>query len=213
MKVKVSANKLNLRSEPKLSSKIIAILEKDQEFEFISKSGDEYWYKIQFDKNTSGWASHKFLVFIDESTDESTVKQIFNYPWLKIAFQEIGVKEYSGAADNPRVVAYLSSTSLGKNDRSNDETYWCSAFVNWCVEQAGFEGTDSAWAKSWLNWGKKLDKAKEGCIAILTRDKGGHVAFYLSEDAKNVTLLGGNQNDQVCIQKYPKSKVLGYREI
>jgi uncharacterized protein (TIGR02594 family) len=159
------------------------------------------------------WCAHKYLVAITD------VAQADDFPWFKIALSEIGVKEYSGAADNPRVVEYLSSTNLGAKERRNDETYWCSAFVNWCIEKAGYAGTDSAWARSWQNWGRSIDEPVRGCIVVLKRpcDKSdtkkacGHVAFFISRTEKKVRLLGGNQSSAVQEQNYPVSDVLSYR--
>eukprot|EP01156_Anaeramoeba_ignava_P011257 Anaeramoba_ignava/a482504_22.p5 GENE.a482504_22~~a482504_22.p5 ORF type:complete len:143 (+),score=5.17 a482504_22:255-683(+) len=75
-------------------------------------------------------------------------------PWFKIALEEMwaGVTEIRGRKHNPRIIEYHKSTTLRA---SNDETAWCSSFVNWCIEQAGLKGTDSAAARSWLKWGKK----------------------------------------------------------
>src|SRR5262245_20844734 len=141
---RVTANVLNVREGPKLTAHVIGFLYMDEIVHGISVSGDEYWYQIRTADGLEGWSSHKFLAAYDgEIVDEE-------FPWMPLALQEIGVKEYTGAADNPRIVEYLTSTTLGSVERSNDETPWCSAFVNWCVAKSGYEGTDSAWAKSWL---------------------------------------------------------------
>jgi uncharacterized protein (TIGR02594 family) len=144
------------------------------------------------------------VAYEDEIDDE-------DFPWMPIALREIGVKEYAGAADNPRIVEYLSSTNLGPSDQSNDETPWCSAFVNWCVEKAGYEGTDSAWAKSWLTWGKKLAKPRRGCITVFTRSGGGHVGFFIDKTSSGIKVLGGNQSDEVNVSTRAVNKLLGYR--
>jgi uncharacterized protein (TIGR02594 family) len=95
----------------------------------------------------------------------------------------------------------------------NDETPWCSAFVNFCVEQAGFAGTDSASARSWLNWGRKTDTPVTGCIAVFERGAppSGHVAFYVSQSADQIKVLGGNQGNKVSFAHFPKFRLLGYR--
>jgi hypothetical protein len=134
----VTANSLNVRKEPKLTGEVIGHLSVDEIVEGISISGDGYWYKIRTSEGLEGWSSHKFLAVYDGEIAEE------EFPWMPIALREIGVKEYAGAADNPRIVEYLSSTTnISPTERSNDETYWCSAFVNWCVEKAVYEGTDS----------------------------------------------------------------------
>lgn len=137
--------------------------------------------------------------------------------WMAVARNEIGIKEYSGSADNPDVVKYLKSVdTLTLSAQRNDETAWCSAFVNWCMEQAGIKGTEKANARSWLKWGKKIKIPEVGCITILWRGDPngwqGHVGFFIKETSSYVYLLGGNQGDQVKIQRYPKTRVLGYRK-
>lgn len=136
-----------------------------------------------------------------------------SYPWLKIAIKEKGIEEVPGPGDNPRIVEYLKSTSLGAPDNRNDETPWCSAFVNWCVEQAGLKGTNSAWARSWLEWGREQDIGDSwvGCICVLSRGDGGHVGFLVAYNDDQVKLLGGNQGNAVSEAWFSMDRVLGYR--
>lgn len=89
----------------------------------------------------------------------------------------------------------------------------CSAFVNWVVIQAGIPGTNSAAARSWLRWGESTTFVK-GCIVVLKRGDSpwqGHVGFGLEEKGKVVTVLGGNQDNSVCVLPFNKYSVLGYR--
>jgi len=135
------------------------------------------------------------------------------FSWFDIAMKELGTSEIAGSGDNPRIVEYLRSTTLCGDLASNDETAWCSAFVNFCVEKAGFAGTDSASARSWLNRGRKTDTPVTGCIAVFKRGAppSGHVAFFVSENGDQIKVLGGNQSDRVCFAQYPKDRLLGYR--
>ena len=135
------------------------------------------------------------------------------YPWLTIAQKEKGIKEVPGPGDNPRIVEYLKSTSLESPANRNDETPWCSAFVNWCIEQAGLKGTNSAWARSWLEWGREqgVGDSWVGCVCVLSREGGGHVGFLVAYDDDRVKLLGGNQGDAVSEVWLPMDRVLGYR--
>lgn len=135
--------------------------------------------------------------------------------WLSIARQEIGVKEFTGEADNPDVIKYLRSTKLPRSAQFNDETSWCSAFVNWCIERTGLQGTNNPTARSWLKWGTEIEKPVKGCIVVLWRGSPtswkGHVGFFIRETQNYVFLLGGNQDDEVNISKYSKDRFLGYR--
>jgi uncharacterized protein (TIGR02594 family) len=67
---------------------------------------------------------------------------------------------------------------------------------------------------SWLKWGKALDKPRRGAIAVLSRPGApttGHVTFYVGEEGSRLKLLGGNQENQVKISYYDKSRLLSYR--
>ena len=75
------------------------------------------------------------------------------YPWLEIAESKLGEHEISGPGVNDFIVECLESTSLGAPENQSDETPWCSAFVNWCITQAGIQGTNSAWARSLVRMG------------------------------------------------------------
>lgn len=131
--------------------------------------------------------------------------------WFKIALTQKGVKEVFGQVDNPKIIEYHSATALKATD---DETPWCSSFVNWVMMKAGYERTYSAAARSWLSYGDSLKKFKPYCIVVLKRGKHpwqGHVAFAVEIAGGKVLCLGGNQSNQVCYQWYSVSDVLGYR--
>jgi uncharacterized protein (TIGR02594 family) len=205
----VTAQSLNLRAEPSLQGQILGTLQKGEEVSFEQASDDKYWYHVKCNDGQTGWVSSKYLA---ARADPALTAGSEEFPWMPVALGELGVKEAPGAANNPRVVEYLRSTSLDAQLASSDETPWCSAFVNWCVEKSGYAGTDSAWARSWLGWGQRLDAPRRGCITVFSREPdAGHVAFFLQEAGDYVEVLGGNQHDSVCVTRYPKNRLLGYR--
>lgn len=132
----------------------------------------------------------------------------------EIALKELGVSEIVGKKHNSRILEYHKATSLQASD---DETAWCSSFVNWCLKGAGIAGTNKANARSFLNWGSVVSEPKTGDVVVFWRGKKdgwqGHVAFYVSHDSKYITVLGGNQSNKVCYAKYPASQLLGYRRL
>lgn len=139
-----------------------------------------------------------------------TLKEVDLTPWMTIARKEIGVSEVHGIEHNERIVEYAGTTLLKATD---DETPWCSSFVNWCITKAGIVGTKSAAARSWLKWGADCGP-KIGCIVILKRgdsEKSGHVGFLERFDPAFVYVLGGNQKDQVNVSRYFRARVLGYK--
>ena len=66
-------------------------------------------------------------------------------------------------------------------------------------------------ASAWGDWGTKLTRGTPGAILVFTRSGGGHVGFYVSEDAATYHVLGGNQSDSVSITKIAKDRCTAIR--
>jgi uncharacterized protein (TIGR02594 family) len=134
--------------------------------------------------------------------------------WMKIARAELGVKEVAGPAHNPAVLGYFRDAGFPEID--DDETAWCAGFANAMIERAGYNGSKSLAARSFLTWGKEVTKPYPGCLVVFwrvsPRSWQGHIAFYVGETKTHVKVLGGNQANAVNITEYPKSQVLGYRK-
>lgn len=132
---------------------------------------------------------------------------------LNIALQEFGTLEDLTVGSNPRVLEYFAKT--GNSWVKDDDTAWCAAFVGFCLETAGISSTKKLNARSYLNWGKTSQIAKLGDIAVFWRispnSSYGHVAFFIRKVGGYVWVLGGNQGDKVCIEKYPASQLLSIR--
>jgi len=132
-------------------------------------------------------------------------------PWYKIAEREIGVGEISGSEDNPRIVEYLLTVF---DHKQHDEVAWCSAFVSWCMTQAGYYSTHSALARSWCYYGLPAIKPMIGDIIVLRRGKEawmGHVGFYAGRRGDKILLLAGNQSNEVNISAFPASSIIAMR--
>jgi uncharacterized protein (TIGR02594 family) len=137
---------------------------------------------------------------------------------FKIAVAELGQKEIIGAENNPFIVNYANEAGFPwVND---DETPWCSIFLNWVAKKAGLQCSHNLNARSWLNVGQPVDLCPEpGDIVIFWRESPdswkGHVAIFFgfSADGKRIYCLGGNQGNQVSISAFPKDNVLGFRRL
>lgn len=135
-------------------------------------------------------------------------------PWYEIALEELAASVAERRrGEHPRILEYLATcTDLEEGEAERDSTPWCSAFVNWCLAQAGIEGTDSGWARSWAEWGRPIDEPRLGAIAVWARGRTaadepvvtGHVAFVVEDLGDRLVVLGGNQSDRVCLKTYPK---------
>ena len=132
--------------------------------------------------------------------------------YVDVAWGEWEQTEFPGEHANSRIVEYHSHTSL---KASSDEVAWCSAFMNYCMDKAGLKGTNLANAKSWLDWGVPATLDDIHCVVVLWRDTpsspSGHVAILLGKTDDKVFLLGGNQDNKVCVKAYPRSRVIGCR--
>jgi uncharacterized protein (TIGR02594 family) len=207
----VTASSLNVREGPSINANVIAWFVKGDIIQGMETSADQAWLKVT-NGYVGGWCSRKFLA-------PAGPLQPIALPWMRIAEKEQGVTELTGRRQNERILEYLRSTEIDKDLAEQDETPWCSAFANWCVEQAGYEGTNSAWARSWLSWGKPAgDNPPRGSIVVLARESNkGHVGFLdqMERDTRDaptmVHLLGGNQGNRVKISSYAADRVLGIR--
>ena len=90
---------------------------------------------------------------------------------------------------------------------------WCADFMNFVLRKAGGKGTQSRAARSFLQYGKRLDGPRVGAIAILYRKgpNNGHVGVVRGTDGQgNPILVSGNHGLTVRESVYPKAKVLAY---
>lgn len=132
--------------------------------------------------------------------------------WLIRAWRELGVREVRGARDNPRIRAMFKDA--GHPTVVRDEVAWCAAFLGACLERSGQRSTRSLMARSYLEWGVDAGDLKLGAIAVLSRGRDaslGHVGFVVGATAEHVMLLGGNQAQQVSVQAFARSRLLGVR--
>lgn len=90
---------------------------------------------------------------------------------------------------------------------------WCADFMNFVLRKAGARGTHSRAARSFLQFGRRLDGPRVGAIAVLYRKgaNNGHVGVVRGTDgAGNPIVISGNHGNAVRQSVYPKSKVLAY---
>lgn len=136
---------------------------------------------------------------------------------LEVALGEHGVAEQSGEPDTQRILSYAEETAVP--DTTADETPWCSIFMNWVADTAGYETTGRSNARSWLNVGRPAESPVPGDVVVFWRESPdswkGHVGVYLghSQDKTEVYCVGGNQDDRVDVTAYDAERVLGFRRL
>lgn len=227
----ITASILNVREHPHRDARVLVKLPRDFRVARLEVSPDGEWFQVRAstrDGAVDGWIAMQYAAPVAGEPTSPSVATVpladatpktaptasadaGDVPWLRIAYGEIGVLEYAGEKNNPRIVEYHQATTYRAKD---DETPWCSAFVNWCMRQVGIKGSGEANARSWLTWGRKIDAPVHGCIVVLKRGTSptsGHVGFYIETHGENVVVLGGNQSNTVKLSNYPGADVLGYR--
>ena len=136
-----------------------------------------------------------------------------NLPWFAVAKELLGTKEIPGSGSNPIIIDWAKHLGgFAKQYYTSDDIPWCGLFVGHCIDEAGIKVTieNPLLAKEWNNFGSGVQPCY-GAIMVFTRDGGGHVGFYVSEDTDTYHILGGNQSDMVNITRVGKERLFGAR--
>jgi uncharacterized protein (TIGR02594 family) len=134
---------------------------------------------------------------------------------LATSGEHLGIKEWPGAKHNPAIVAMFAAK--GHEWVQDDETPWCAAFVGSVLAQLGLPHTGKLNARSYLDWGFKVDMqdALPGDVVVFWRGSRqgwqGHVAFLVRFEGDSVIVRGGNQGNAVSDAPYPVGRILGIR--
>ena len=142
----------------------------------------------------------------------------FDPAWLMVARSLVGTREAAGSANNATILGWaklLGLKILGIAYNA-DSVPWCGLFVAHCLRAGGIDISAmkvAVRAKAWADWGANLgaDRLAPGAILVFDRDGGGHVAFYVGEDATHYHVLGGNQGDAVTIMRLAKGRCIARR--
>ena len=141
-----------------------------------------------------------------------TIRTMSQPRWLDFAWGDLGVAEAAGVKNNARVVRYYAE--VGHTEVTDDEVAWCAAFLGACLERSGIRSTRSLMARSYLSWGEAIAEPRYGAVAVLSRGfdpRLGHVGFLVGTTSADLVLLAGNQSDAVCVQAFPRARLLGLR--
>ena len=160
---------------------------------------------------------HVIAALKDAAPEKSSAGPREQTPY-DLARTYLGTREIPGKRHNSLIVGWLQRLASWVRD---DETPWCSAFVDHCARETGHEATGKLNARSWLKVGSviPLKDARRGDVIIFWRVRRngwqGHVAFLHSYDKHRnlIYVLGGNQRDEVNIAPYRANRFLGARRL
>jgi len=131
--------------------------------------------------------------------------------WLRLAKAYHGLREIPGPKHNTAILGWLTKLRAWWRD---DETPWCGVFVAHCMQEASLPFPKLYMrAQAWSDYGSLLrpDRLAPGAILVFERRGGGHVGFYVGEDAGFYYVLGGNQSNAVNVMKLGKSRLTASR--
>jgi uncharacterized protein (TIGR02594 family) len=136
--------------------------------------------------------------------------------WLLAARAKLGTRETPGPASSSMIIGWAKrvGTKVLGMAYNADSVPWCGLFVAACIVEDGLPAAPIAVrAKSWATWGANLaaDRLSAGAVLVFQRPGGGHVGFYVGEDATSYHVLGGNQGDRVSIMRLEKSRCIARR--
>lgn len=102
---------------------------------------------------------------------------------------------------------------LGTNPTAMDRR-WCARFMNLVLNKAGYSGTGSDAARSFVGYGRRVSEPRIGAIAVLSRGKNrnlGHVGIVTGIDPRgNPIIISGNHGRRVGEGAYSRTRVLAF---
>lgn len=152
---------------------------------------------------------------------------------ITYALALLGTNEVPGKASNAVIESWRDELNKAKPGSvvgfSDDSVPWCGLFAAIVTRRAGKEPVASPlWARNWAEFGTAVAtntgtdakpklafvpgaKACLGDVLVFVRPGGGHVGFYVAEDATAYHVIGGNQSDSVSITRVEKARCIAVR--
>lgn len=151
-----------------------------------------------------------------------------NYEWLadvkgmpktiQIGLSLLGTAEIVGKGSSKTIMSWrdeLNQNGVKIAGFSDDDIAWCGlfvAFVAWSRMRNPDEVVkDPLWARNWAKYGNPSPSPCLGDVLVFSRGSGGHVGFYVAEDATCFHVLGGNQSNRVSIARIPRHRLIAAR--
>lgn len=129
--------------------------------------------------------------------------------WMEVARSYTGTREIPGPNHNRVIQEWLAKLGAWWTD---DETPWCGAFVARCMQVVGHP-FPKAWyrAREWASYGQQIAPTVGAILVFQRPGGGGHVGFYVAEDAATFHVLGGNQGNSVNVSRISRGRLLAAR--
>lgn len=127
----------------------------------------------------------------------------------------LGTAEVVGKGSNRTIIGWrdeLNQVGIAITGYSDDDIPWCGLFAAIVAHRAGkVPVANPLWARNWSKFGVDVKDAGLGDVLVFQREGGGHVGFYVAEDATAYHVLGGNQSNRVSITRIAKARCVARR--
>ena len=133
----------------------------------------------------------------------------------------LGTAETVGKGSNRTILSWRDelNQAAGVNPNaqpvagySDDDIPWCGLFAAIVTLRAGKAVVAAPlWARNWAQFGQGGFAAGLGDVLVFSRNGGGHVGFYVAEDATAYHVLGGNQGNRVSITRVARDRCIAAR--
>jgi uncharacterized protein (TIGR02594 family) len=128
----------------------------------------------------------------------------------------LGLKEVAGPDSHPIIKGWINQSASWLNP-DDSETAWCGCFRGAIGRSTSTTAPKEFFrAKSWTTWGVEVPLGtpklwQQGDTVIMARPGGNHVCLLDRVEGKYAYCLGGNQNNEVNITRFPLSKITHVR--
>lgn len=169
------------------------------------------------------------------------MSKLGQYEWLDevegkprtiiLGIELLGTKEIVGRGSNKTIIEWrdeLVANGIKVASYSDDDIPWCGLFAAVITFRRSSNPSEVVkeplWALNWAGYGKEVATRVNGVLRNVSglvpslgdvlafkRTKGGHVGFYVGEDARCFHVLGGNQSNNVTITRLEKSRCVAVR--
>lgn len=132
---------------------------------------------------------------------------------MQEALKLLGVTEVVGKGSNRTILSWrdeLNEAGVKIVGYSDDDVPWCGLFAAIVAHRAGKTVPENPlWARSWAKFGSPVSQPSLGDVLVYSRPGGGgHVNYYVGEDATAYHGVGGNQGNAVTITRIRKDRCI-----
>lgn len=182
----------------------------------VGDVGPATWWEVY--QNVSGWVADLFIQRYGHAEsgpaptptpadDENGTGTRVPAPWMETALEEAA--RWKGADESviTKTINYHKKIGVALPDLNGTDHAWCASFVNYCLQEAGFDkSAQAARARSFKTDANfvKIDQPQYGAIACIGDH---HVCFVVAKDQNSdyMVTLGGNTSNTIKYNVFKES--------